>query len=66
MPSLFRPESQSDFESNRDLCNYLTCIECKGGFSFANTHTPAGWRETQITGYCEDCFDALMDELEDE
>lgn len=37
------------------------CIKCGEPFSDENTHTAAGWKETHITGMCEDCFDGLFD-----
>jgi hypothetical protein len=42
--------------------NGKTCLECKQPFSDRNTHSEAGWKETQISGLCEDCFDALFEE----
>lgn len=46
------------------------CIECKQMFTTANTYTEAGWRETQISGLCEDCFNTICagseEETEDE
>lgn len=36
------------------------CIKCAEPFSDKNTHTAAGWKETRITGMCEDCFDKLF------
>lgn len=38
------------------------CLQCSEEFSTANTHSPAGWRETQISGWCEDCFDSQFAE----
>ena len=38
------------------------CVECKAPFSDKNTHTTAGWKETQISGMCEDCFDRVTAE----
>jgi hypothetical protein len=35
------------------------CIQCKQLFSEANTHTAAGWKETNISKLCEDCFDNI-------
>lgn len=40
----------------------LSCVECDRAFSTENVHTPAGWRETQMSGLCEDCFDRLFEE----
>jgi hypothetical protein len=45
---------------------YLNCVECGQPFTDKNVHSQAGWLETQISGFCEDCFDALFDEDEDE
>lgn len=45
---------------------YEKCVGCQAPFSDANTHTEAGWRETQISGLCEDCFDAVCSEPDDE
>jgi predicted Zn-ribbon and HTH transcriptional regulator len=36
------------------------CRECKQLFSDKNVHTSAGWKETRISGICEDCFDAMF------
>jgi len=55
------PESQEDFEEIKYPRN-LTCADCGCEFSSANTHTALGWKETQISGFCEDCFDALFAE----
>jgi hypothetical protein len=38
----------------------LHCIQCRELFSPKNTHTEAGWRETKISGFCEDCFDGVF------
>lgn len=43
---------------------YESCIECKKPFTNANVHTKDGWFETQISGMCEDCFDAVCKEWE--
>lgn len=31
----------------------------------AAAHSPAGWRETQISGMCESCFDSLLGDDEE-
>jgi hypothetical protein len=58
------PESEEDFKqvvsSMRE--QRLNCLECKTLFTEANVHSAAGWRETQISGYCEDCYDELFKE----
>ena len=34
---------------------------CGERFSDSNVYSQAGWLETQISGLCEVCFDALAD-----
>jgi hypothetical protein len=36
------------------------CVNCKQPFSDKNTFTPAGWRETKISGFCEHCWDEMF------
>lgn len=36
------------------------CINCGEYFSEHNTFTDAGWRETKISGMCENCYDELF------
>lgn len=38
------------------------CVECGKPFTKENVTSSAGWRETQISGMCEKCFDRLFDE----
>jgi len=33
------------------------CVSCGQSFNKDNTFTEAGWRETKISGLCEECFD---------
>lgn len=40
---------------------YTHCINCSSEFNSKNTFTKEGWRETQISGMCERCFDLLFD-----
>lgn len=42
------------------------CINCGETFSKENIFTELGALETQISGMCEICFDALEDFAEDE
>jgi hypothetical protein len=43
------------------------CYHCKEPFSDQNVHSAAGWAETRISGMCENCWDELFaDEDEDE
>jgi len=41
---------------------YSHCICCHEPFTKANVYTKGGWRETQISGMCEECFDEVLDE----
>lgn len=36
------------------------CIICEESFTEKNCFTDAGWRETQISGFCESCFDGAF------
>lgn len=36
------------------------CIKCKENWE-PKTHTELGRREYRISGYCEDCWDAMFD-----
>lgn len=45
---------------------FTHCVECKEAFSQKNTRTPAGRSETQISGLCENCWDAVFADNEDE
>ena len=42
------------------------CVDCDQPFSLKNVHTDAGWKETRISGMCEDCFDGLFTDVEEE
>ncbi len=62
------PESPEDFIALRDakLLRHLACFDCKKPFTTASATTPAGWRDTQIVGICEPCFDKLTDAADPE
>lgn len=39
------------------------CVECKKPFKDGvNVHTEAGWRETEMSHMCENCFDDMGEE----
>lgn len=40
------------------------CVDCKEIFSDRNVYSEEGWRETQMSGMCEICFDNLCMDLE--
>ena len=58
------PESAEEFKElvGKDAFRFNVCVKCGHKFSGLNTHSSAGWQETQISGYCEDCFDKLFQE----
>jgi hypothetical protein len=39
------------------------CSNCSMPLSSENTHTREGWLATQFTGYCEDCYEDIVDNL---
>ena len=61
MNSLTLPKSQIELQSLIQSGNhrYRLCIECHHQFTTRNVWTEDGWRETQISGLCEACFDEL-------
>lgn len=57
------PESEADYNelAIRGELKFKQC--CFGNHPhLGRTHTALGWAETQITGSCEDCFDAMFAE----
>lgn len=40
------------------------CLRCGDKFSPANVYSHAGWRETMISGFCEECFNEVTLALE--
>jgi hypothetical protein len=48
-----------------NLPKYEHCVACHEPFNDINTHTRAGWLETQTSGLCEDCFDACFEDKEE-
>lgn len=57
------PHAREDYEAQKAFAaahvTYTSCVSCKERFSDANCSTEAGWMETQISGLCERCFDAV-------
>jgi hypothetical protein len=48
------------------ILNYTNCVCCKEEFSKENVFTKEGAAETQISGMCEKCFDAIFEEEEED
>jgi hypothetical protein len=61
------PDNAEDMESLliSGTAMHKTCRYCKSAFTEANTHSTLGWWETQISGFCEDCFDKLFEDEEE-
>jgi hypothetical protein len=61
------PESAEDFEQLQIArkARWVRCFSCEAPFGPANTRSAAGWRETQISQFCEDCYDELFKDAED-
>lgn len=60
----FRPISETQFNAAKEqelLGLITTCVSCGQPFSAQNVYSVLGWKETQISGYCECCFDELFD-----
>lgn len=45
---------------SREKVRFERCVYCKGEFTDANVRTELGWKETQISGICEICWDELF------
>ena len=57
------PESLEDAEqlALAGAQRFKTCCDCGKPLHVATAaDTPAGWRETQISGMCEPCFEGLF------
>ena len=55
------PTSQAEYEALVGPRN-SQCRSCSSKFTGKNVHSALGWRETQISGFCDDCFDNLFQE----
>lgn len=54
------PESAEEFGTYKLLLKYTHCVDCGQIFSEANVLSVPGWRETQISGTCEACFNRMF------
>jgi len=61
------PESEQDFRQLADTgkAPHLTCISCGTPFTSETVKTEKGWRETQISGFDELCYDELFEDAQD-
>lgn len=55
-------QCEAHFLKYIDKMRYTHCQHCSESFSLKNTSTHSGWKETQISGVCENCFDNLFSE----
>ena len=64
----FRPRNKEQFDHAIEVGHHMLthCMDCGQAFSSENTHSEAGWKETQISGICEDCFDTLFADPDDD
>jgi len=63
----YLPESYADFQQLVDLriAKNQKCADCDRPFTSEIVKTPAGWKETQISGFCEVCYNALFTDAQD-
>jgi hypothetical protein len=62
------PESEADHQelvASGHPMHFKVCQACGQDF-VGRTHSSAGWRDTQIVGWCETCYDELMGDLEED
>lgn len=61
------PDSEADFRQLADLGKALNlkCNDCDRPFTGEIVRSSAGWRETQISGMCEVCYDELFQDAQD-
>ena len=54
------PDNEIEFATNFMDMKFVSCLHFGEQFSPANVHTRMGWRESQISGWCENCFDDVF------
>ena len=61
------PESEADFQQLKaqSRAQWHKCSDCQQPFTAENVRTSPGWRETQISGMCEVCYDELFKDAQD-
>jgi hypothetical protein len=57
------PDNELDFANSFLDMKHVRCVSCNAGFSANNVFTRLGWRETQLSGFCEKCFDELFKDI---
>jgi len=59
-----KPNSFAEFLflKQTSLAQYHHCVECEEPFTPSNVYSADGWKETQISGLCEDCFDTIEED----
>jgi hypothetical protein len=68
-PGKSLPESEAEYKALQAAgkLKFTVCLWCNNDFNnglpreYGTVYSPQGWRETQSTGYCETCFDALFE-----
>ena len=59
------PTSEKDFADYYNRMRFSACMLCAKPFSSENVFSRLGWRETQMTGFCEICFDKVTADTRD-
>jgi len=63
------PESQEDFitlkEGNPSGLRFVACTTCRTPFEYTGTKGERGWRETQLSGTCGDCWEEMLVGMDD-
>jgi hypothetical protein len=60
------PDNEVEFATNFIDMKFVRCVSCGTGFSNKNVFSRLGWRESQISGFCESCFDKVFEAQNDE
>ncbi len=61
----YLPTTRAEFDTldAEGRLKFPRCL-CCGKSHHDRCHTAAGWRESQISGFCEECFDSLFEDDE--
>jgi len=64
MSDRYLPNTYAEFKQLKEAgkIRYDRCLICHKPFNDENTKTELGWRDTQIIGFCETCYDEVFEE----
>lgn len=60
------PQTEEEFHQYINSCipvAIIACANCGLEFSSANVYTPEGWVKTQTRGFCEECYEDIIDNI---